>query len=110
MIKRGISLLAAATVFLAACTGTGSTPAPTTAPTTAPSAGSGSAAPSAAASATPIAGGLLDKVLKAGKLIVSTDPNYAPQSVPEAGRHRTRASTSTSPTRSASGSASRSSS
>ncbi len=80
MIKRGISLLAAATVFLAACTGTGSTPAPTTAPTTAPSAGSGSAAPSAAASATPIAGGLLDKVLKAGKLIVSTDPNYAPQS------------------------------
>jgi len=78
MIKRGISLLAAATVFLAACTGTGSSPAPTTAPTTAPSAGS--AAPSASASAAPIAGGLLDKVLKAGKLVVSTDPNYAPQS------------------------------
>lgn len=31
-------------------------------------------------SATPVAGGLLDKVIKAGKLVVSTDPNYAPQS------------------------------
>jgi polar amino acid transport system substrate-binding protein len=39
------------------------------------------ASPSAAPSASPIAGGLLDKVLKAGKLVVSTDPNYAPQSV-----------------------------
>ena len=28
----------------------------------------------------PVAGGLLDKVLKAKKLVVSTDPNYAPQS------------------------------
>ena len=36
--------------------------------------------PVGAASAAPIAGGLLDKVLKAGKLVVSTDPNYAPQS------------------------------
>jgi len=30
--------------------------------------------------ASPVAGGLLDKVMKAGKLVVSTDPNYAPQS------------------------------
>ncbi len=30
--------------------------------------------------ASPIAGGLLAKVLKAKKLVVSTDPNYAPQS------------------------------
>ena len=38
------------------------------------------ASPSAAASVAPIAGGLLDKVLKAGKLVVSTDPKYPPQS------------------------------
>jgi polar amino acid transport system substrate-binding protein len=41
---------------------------------------SGSAAASAGTSASPVAGGLLDKVLKAKKLVVSTDPNYAPQS------------------------------
>ena len=46
------------------------------------SSGSGSAAPSSAASgAAPIAGGLLAKVLAAKKLVVSTDANYAPQSV-----------------------------
>lgn len=47
--------------------------------------GAGASAPPASnstdgTSATPVAGGLLDKVLKAGKLVVSTDPNYAPQS------------------------------
>ena len=31
-------------------------------------------APSESASAAPIAGGLLDKVLKAGKIVMSTDP------------------------------------
>ena len=36
--------------------------------------------PVRAAAAAPIAGGLLDKVLKAGKLVVSTDPDYPPQS------------------------------
>ena len=36
--------------------------------------------PPTGTSASPIAGGLLDKVLKAKKLVVSTDPNYAPQS------------------------------
>jgi polar amino acid transport system substrate-binding protein len=40
----------------------------------------GSAAVSGGTSASPVAGGLLDKVLKAKKLVVSTDPNYAPQS------------------------------
>jgi polar amino acid transport system substrate-binding protein len=49
------------------------------APSTAASNGA-SAAPSAAASTAPIAGGLLDKVLKAGKLIIATDKDYAPQS------------------------------
>ncbi len=46
------------------------------------SSGSGSAAPSSAASgAAPIAGGLLAKIIAAKKLVVSTDANYAPQSV-----------------------------
>jgi polar amino acid transport system substrate-binding protein len=71
-------------VLFAACSGGGATTAPTAAPSAAPSEAAPStavsAAPSEAASVTPIAGGLLDKVLKAGKLVVSTDPNYAPQS------------------------------
>jgi polar amino acid transport system substrate-binding protein len=74
-------LLTAAVLVISACT-SGASPsasAPSIAP--APStAASGSASPSAAP-ATPVPGGLLDKVLKAGKLVVSTDPNYAPQSV-----------------------------
>ena len=37
-------------------------------------------APSESASAAPIEGGLLDKVLKAGKIVMSTDPQYPPQS------------------------------
>ena len=56
--------------------------APSVGPTAAPSAASqapATASPSAAP-ATPIAGGLLDKILKAGKLVVSTDPKYPPQS------------------------------
>lgn len=80
------SLLLASALLATACTAA-ATPAPTAAPptaapTTASSAeASGSAPPATAAPATPIAGGLLDKVLKAGVLVVSTDPNYAPQSV-----------------------------
>jgi polar amino acid transport system substrate-binding protein len=92
MSLRGrLSLLGAAAIMVSACTGGGATPAPTTAPTPAPTAApsmaesmapsEAAASPSAAASATPIPGGLLDKVLKAGVLTVSTDPNYAPQSV-----------------------------
>jgi len=86
MFKRGISLLAVFAVITAACTSAGASSAPTTQPSAAgPSAaapsGGASAAPSeAAASVAPIAGGLLEKVLKAGVLKVSTDPNYAPQS------------------------------
>jgi polar amino acid transport system substrate-binding protein len=83
-----LSSLAAAAVFtFAACTGSAPTVAPTTAPSVAapsvaaPSAATpSSAAPSASASAAPVAGGLLDKIIKAGKIVVSTDPNYKPQS------------------------------
>jgi polar amino acid transport system substrate-binding protein len=72
----------------AACSRGGTaTTAPTTAPTAAPTDAPASAPasepasePASQAPASPIAGGLLDKVLKAGKLVVSTDPNYAPQS------------------------------
>jgi polar amino acid transport system substrate-binding protein len=80
------SLLLASVLLVSACTAA-ATPAPTAAPTAAPATAapstgaSASTAPETAAPATPIAGGLLDKVLKAGVLTVSTDPNYAPQSV-----------------------------
>ena len=75
------ALLAGVVLAAAACSS--STGGASTAPSAAASAAAPSAAPSAAASAaaSPIAGGLLDKVLKAGVLKVSTDPNYAPQSV-----------------------------
>jgi polar amino acid transport system substrate-binding protein len=54
---RLIGLIAVAALVATACSSSGS-----------------SSAPSAAA------GGLLDKVMSAGKIVVSTDPNYAPQS------------------------------
>jgi polar amino acid transport system substrate-binding protein len=60
-------------LLVAACGGNGGSAAPT-------SGGQTGATPTGAASAAPVAGGLLDTVLKAGKLRVSTDPNYAPQS------------------------------
>lgn len=72
MSLRGrLSLLGAIALIVAACGGGSSA---TTAPSTGgePSVGAGTPAP--------VAGGLLDKVTKAGKLIVATDPNYAPQS------------------------------
>lgn len=72
-LSRRISGLVAVAMLIAAC----SSPGATTAPTTAATAGGGE---TAEASAAPIAGGLLDKVLKAGELKVSTDPNYKPQS------------------------------
>ena len=93
MSLRGrLSLLGAVAIVVAACSGSAATPAPTPAPTAVPSAAPttapsmapsesmAAASPSAAASATPIPGGLLDKVLKAGVLTVSTDPNYKPAS------------------------------
>lgn len=72
-------------VLFAACSGGGATTAPSAeAPSAAPSEAAPSAAesmaPSEAASAAPIAGGLLEKVLTAGKIVMSTDPQYPPQS------------------------------
>jgi len=79
-LTRAGALIASTALFIAACS-SGSTPSPSPSPEASPSpAASAAASPSAAASAAPIAGGLLDKVMKAGKLVVSTDPNYAPQS------------------------------
>jgi polar amino acid transport system substrate-binding protein len=69
MIRRGVALLVAAAFVAAACSSSGSSSPPA------------STAPGASTAVTPIAGGLLEKVTKAGKLIVSTDANYAPQSV-----------------------------
>ena len=89
MTLRGrLSLLGSVAIIVAACSsgGAGASSAPSAAPSTAPSAAESTApstAPSEAASeavASPIAGGLLAKVLEAGKLVVSTDANYAPQS------------------------------
>jgi polar amino acid transport system substrate-binding protein len=74
---RGVLLLVA--LFVVGCSGTGASPSSSAAPSTAASP-PGSAAASASVAPSPIAGGLLEKVLKAGKLVVSTDPNYEPQS------------------------------
>ena len=86
MSLRGrMSLLGATAILVAACSsGGGATPAPSQAASAAPSEAAPSAAestaPSESASAAPIEGGLLDKVLKAGKIVMSTDPQYPPQS------------------------------
>jgi polar amino acid transport system substrate-binding protein len=97
-LARISTLVAATAIVLSACTsgGGGASAAPTqgtpsqaasAAPASASAAASASTGASAsapasqaAASAEPVAGGLLDKVLKAGTLTVSTDPNYKPQS------------------------------
>ena len=91
MSLRGrLSLLGATAVLFAACSSGGSTPAPASqapasqAPASQAPASQAPAsqapASEAAASAAPIAGGLLDKVLKAGTIKMSTDPQYPPQS------------------------------
>jgi polar amino acid transport system substrate-binding protein len=83
--RRRVALVAALGLALAACSsGASPTPAPSVEPSMAASAAPSTAAsevPSAAPSAAaPVPGGLLDLVTKAGKIRVSTDPNYAPQS------------------------------
>jgi|SRR5579859_413262 len=108
-MKRGrvwLSLAAAVSILLAACTTATSAPptvapapttapatavvaapttapaattAPTAAPTTAPTVAAPTAAPTVAATAA--APGLLDDIQKRGYMLISNDPNYAPQSV-----------------------------
>jgi polar amino acid transport system substrate-binding protein len=74
--SRTLALLGGLALAISACS-----PAATTAPTNAPtSPPATTAVTEVPATAGPIAGGLLDKVLTAGKLIVSTDADYAPQS------------------------------
>ncbi|HEX5826021.1 MAG TPA: transporter substrate-binding domain-containing protein [Candidatus Limnocylindrales bacterium] len=84
MTLRGrLSLLGATAVLVAACGGGGATTAPSAAtPSEAAPSVAESMAPESVApeSAAPIEGGLLDKVLKAGKIVMSTDPQYPPQS------------------------------
>lgn len=73
-LRSRVALLMGAALLVSACS-SGATASPSSeAPSAAPSASE------SAAAATPIAGGLLDVVTKAGKIRVSTDPNYAPQS------------------------------
>jgi polar amino acid transport system substrate-binding protein len=86
MSLRGrLSLLGAAAVLVTACSSGAATSAPATAApaTEAPAtAAPASEAPAteAPASVAPIAGGLLEKVMTAGKIVMSTDPQYPPQS------------------------------
>ena len=81
---RSSALASIAVLMLAACSGGAS---PSAAPSSAPSAAPSSAAseaPSEAPSAAPTvsADSLLGKILAAGKIRISTDPNYAPVLVP----------------------------
>jgi polar amino acid transport system substrate-binding protein len=87
MSLRGrLSLLGVTALLAAACSsGGGATPAASeaasaAAPSDAAPSAAESTAPSESAAASPIEGGLLDKVLKAGKIVMSTDPQYPPQS------------------------------
>jgi polar amino acid transport system substrate-binding protein len=75
-------LLLAAAVLISACSSAGASPsaAPSSEAASAPAPASASAAAATPAPATPITGGLLDVVTKAGKIRVSTDPQYPPQS------------------------------
>jgi polar amino acid transport system substrate-binding protein len=91
---RPLAVLATLTLALAACSSSGggaaSSSAASPAGSAAGSAASSNAASGSAATGSAAAGGsaeasldpnsLLGKVMKAGKLVVSTDPNYAPQS------------------------------
>jgi polar amino acid transport system substrate-binding protein len=76
-----LAAMVAVTLLLAACTnqGAASTPTAPAAPTATAAAGTPAVTPTAAPPTT-IPGGLLDKIMKAKKLVVSTDPAYPPQS------------------------------
>ena len=80
-IRGRFAILGSMALIAVACSGGASTP-PASVAASQPAAtgGTESTAPTASASAAPIAGGLLEKILKSGKLVVSTDPKYPPQS------------------------------
>ena len=88
MKKRGrAALLFGAVLLVSACTSGGASPsaaqtseAPATQPPATQAPPSEAAAPTPPPPATPIPGGLLDVVTKAGQIRVSTDPQYPPQS------------------------------
>jgi polar amino acid transport system substrate-binding protein len=69
-----MSLAVSTVLLVAACTGS-ATPVPA-----ATGEASDAASPGQVPSATPIPGGLLDKITKAGKIVISTDPKFPPQS------------------------------
>jgi polar amino acid transport system substrate-binding protein len=74
-------LLAIFAIAIAACTsGGGSSPSAPAASEPAASEPAASEPAASEAAASPIPGGLLDKVMKAGKIVMSTDPQYPPQS------------------------------
>src|SRR6478672_12631578 len=80
-VFRSVALLAIVAFIAAACSSAGGSTAPSTGGSVvgsseAPSAGSSSAPSAAAASVDPSS--LLGKVIAAGKIRISTDPNYAP--------------------------------
>lgn len=76
--RRRVALLLAGALFASACTSAGASP--SAAPTAQASANESAAPATPATPATPIAGGLLELVTQAGKIRVSTDPQYPPQS------------------------------
>jgi polar amino acid transport system substrate-binding protein len=82
--RLSLVLLAVAAIAVGACTSSGggsSAPEASEPPATEPAASApASEAPASEAPASPIPGGLLDKVLQAGTIKMSTDPQYPPQS------------------------------
>jgi polar amino acid transport system substrate-binding protein len=82
--RLSLVLLAVAAIAVGACTssgGTTSSEAPASeAPASQAPASEAPASEAPASEAPPIEGGLLDKVMTAGKIIMSTDPQYPPQS------------------------------
>ncbi len=84
--RLSLVLLAVAAIVFAACTSSGGTSSSAPAASEAPaseapaSEAPASEAPASEAPASPIPDGLLDKVLQAGTIKMSTDPQYPPQS------------------------------
>jgi polar amino acid transport system substrate-binding protein len=80
-LNRAVTLLAAVVFVLGACTtGTGGTPSPSSAPASQPASAAAPSDSSAPASVAPSIdpNSLLGKIVAAGKIRVSTDPNYKP--------------------------------